>query len=348
MQSHLSELITRHEHALLARISGIGEDEAAAILGDPPAREPALARMWEKLDQNNREGTTRTVLAKWFLKDGASMGIVFHSLENPNRKFVLHNHDYFELSYVLSGSATHFLADDGQERLGTGDVVLLSPHVRHELRVEPGSCVVNLVILPDLLRRMLSSAFAEAGVVADYLVGYFDALVNVSDRLLWRAGAEADAVGALMEQLILELDARPPAYEAAASGYLTILFVLWARQYDAPRAEPEQARLLAQVVGYIADNYNTATLTSTAMKFGYSPTRLSRLLQASTGKGFAKIIVEYKLRHARRMLGATDLPVSRIARNVGFSSASYLTRVFREQMGLTPGEYRSNLAKDQH
>jgi AraC-like DNA-binding protein len=41
------------------------------------------------------------------------------------------------------------------------------------------------------------------------------------------------------------------------------------------------------------------------------------------------------------MLRETDLPIPLVADSSGYSSASYLTQVFRKEMGATPAKYRS-------
>jgi AraC family transcriptional regulator len=39
-------------------------------------------------------------------------------------------------------------------------------------------------------------------------------------------------------------------------------------------------------------------------------------------------------------LRKTDLPLSQIAQDVGFSSHGHFTQVFKQHMGLTPRQYR--------
>lgn len=50
---------------------------------------------------------------------------------------------------------------------------------------------------------------------------------------------------------------------------------------------------------------------------------------------------EARLRHAARLLEATDLPVERVAQASGFVSPFHFHRVFRERFGMPPGAYRS-------
>ncbi|WP_242596346.1 helix-turn-helix domain-containing protein [Enterococcus ureasiticus] len=47
-----------------------------------------------------------------------------------------------------------------------------------------------------------------------------------------------------------------------------------------------------------------------------------------------------KVEESCRLLHETDLPLYRIATEVGFADSSYFTRVFTKYLKVTPHEYR--------
>ena len=47
-----------------------------------------------------------------------------------------------------------------------------------------------------------------------------------------------------------------------------------------------------------------------------------------------------RLHKALELLRSTDLQISEIAYDVGFSDPSYFTRMFRQELGKAPGEVR--------
>ncbi len=71
-----------------------------------------------------------------------------------------------------------------------------------------------------------------------------------------------------------------------------------------------------------------------------TPTHLSRVTKAVTGKTVAEIIQDRVLLEAKRKLAFTDLPVSEIAYALSFSSPSYFTRFFAARMAETPKAFR--------
>ena len=59
-----------------------------------------------------------------------------------------------------------------------------------------------------------------------------------------------------------------------------------------------------------------------------------------TGRTLLAELRRVRLERARRLLQETDLSLSRVAGAAGYSSESYLTQVFRQELGQTPARYR--------
>jgi AraC-like DNA-binding protein len=72
---------------------------------------------------------------------------------------------------------------------------------------------------------------------------------------------------------------------------------------------------------------------------GVSPQRLTRLVQTYAGRGFNDLINRARIDRAKELLdqGRSALDV---ALEVGFADASYFTKIFRKQTGMTPSDYR--------
>ena len=60
----------------------------------------------------------------------------------------------------------------------------------------------------------------------------------------------------------------------------------------------------------------------------------------SDGQTLGEFLDDWRIRHAARLLGDTDDPISLIADSSGFSSRSHFNTLFREKYELTPSEYR--------
>jgi LacI family transcriptional regulator len=70
---------------------------------------------------------------------------------------------------------------------------------------------------------------------------------------------------------------------------------------------------------------------------------LEMRFKKAVGRTLRRELERVRLERARRLLLETDLPLPQVARAAGYSSASYLTEVFRKELGQTPARYRRHV-----
>ena len=71
-----------------------------------------------------------------------------------------------------------------------------------------------------------------------------------------------------------------------------------------------------------------------------SHSQLQRKLEAVTGYSPNRFIRMMRLAKAKEILQRPNTPISNIALECGFSYAGYFSRVFKQEMGVTPNEWR--------
>ncbi len=86
-------------------------------------------------------------------------------------------------------------------------------------------------------------------------------------------------------------------------------------------------------------------LKSLAAKLGISTSYLGQLIKTSTGKHFNDLLMEIRLEAVLNLLESKSVSIGEIAETTGFSSQSYLTRVFKKYYNASPAEYRMNNAE---
>ncbi|MDE6990403.1 MAG: response regulator [Lachnospiraceae bacterium] len=113
--------------------------------------------------------------------------------------------------------------------------------------------------------------------------------------------------------------------------------------------EEENDRETAPVekaVAYIRKNIHQNISRMDIADYIYmNPDYLSRLFKKEKNISLTDYIVQEKLKMASAMLRSTNLPVSVIASNIGYTNFSYFTQVFRKSYGMSPSEYRQNSQK---
>ncbi|WP_240633271.1 response regulator transcription factor [Paenibacillus montanisoli] len=73
-----------------------------------------------------------------------------------------------------------------------------------------------------------------------------------------------------------------------------------------------------------------------------NPAYLSRLFKKETGRNLIDYLIETKVNRAKLLLDTTDMTVSAIAQQVGYSNFSHFTRTFKKHTGVNPQEYRKH------
>ena len=71
-----------------------------------------------------------------------------------------------------------------------------------------------------------------------------------------------------------------------------------------------------------------------------SESQLNRKLKALSGKTAAPFIRSIRLQEARKLLQTTELNISEIAYDTGFSDPHYFSRSFSQEFGVAPSSFR--------
>lgn len=96
-------------------------------------------------------------------------------------------------------------------------------------------------------------------------------------------------------------------------------------------------QLNEEIERHISDeNFSVESLTDI---FNISRSHLQRKLKAIAGATPGDYLRNYRLRKACQLLLETDMRVNEVAYSVGFSTASYFTRVFQKAYGILPKEF---------
>ena len=72
----------------------------------------------------------------------------------------------------------------------------------------------------------------------------------------------------------------------------------------------------------------------------------SRMFKEVIGVNFSDYCNIIRIRLAEELLITTTLPVSEVAEKAGIGTQSYFSRLFRQQSGMSPTEYRVRFGLD--
>ncbi|MDL2232717.1 helix-turn-helix domain-containing protein [Ruminococcaceae bacterium OttesenSCG-928-L11] len=102
------------------------------------------------------------------------------------------------------------------------------------------------------------------------------------------------------------------------------------------------------VIAYIQQHHADSdfSVSSLADHFQMSISNFSHQFKALMNRNVSTYINEIRLETAKTLLASTDLPVNDIAGQLGYVQPSSFIRSFKKALGMTPGEYRSEAARE--
>ncbi|AOR30310.1 AraC family transcriptional regulator [Streptomyces fodineus] len=230
-------------------------------------------------------------------------------------------------------------------RAGAGELVVLAPGTSHRYTVAPGAerwrfwwahCQARPSWTPWLGPYAVSDGLYAVPSVPGALYGRIDAAFG---RMLADARGPADSAPREPDPVAVAHGSLARELARCALEEVVLLAVGGAR---APLSAPDDdARVRRAEELIAADPGAPHTVRSLAGSVALSPSRFAHLFTLRTGRSPMRALREARLRHAARLLEATDLTVERVAAASGFGSPFHFSRVFRERYGVPPGAYRT-------
>ena len=128
----------------------------------------------------------------------------------------------------------------------------------------------------------------------------------------------------------------------------THLFSMLRRSVDSQQDPKMEDAGQAALLSYVDNNYldSTLCLSAAADYMQTSIYTVSRIFKEATGMGFKEYITQKRLSYACHLLETSQIPVTQIASDCGFENANYFTTVFKNEYGIPPSKYRSNIGED--
>ena len=112
-------------------------------------------------------------------------------------------------------------------------------------------------------------------------------------------------------------------------------------QIEGENEEQDESLLVRKARILIGDYYNQGiTLEEIADKLGVSGEYLSTRLKKETGMTFTETMKKVRIERIKELLVSTSLKLNQIADQAGYSDPKYMSRIFKEETGMLPSEYR--------
>lgn len=105
--------------------------------------------------------------------------------------------------------------------------------------------------------------------------------------------------------------------------------------------EAATSDLVRKAQALIQEYYNQGiTLEEIARRLYVTEEYLSAQIRKETGQTFTEIIRQTRIGTIKKLLLESDLKLNQIAAMTGYTDPKYMSKVFREEVGMSPAEYR--------
>ena len=248
--------------------------------------------------------------------------VLVDSLHGAGLRVPRHEHEHAYLSVIRGGSFTEIYGR--RTRLPAPGVLLVNPPGEaHSERMDA---------------HPVSSLNIELGA------GWLRELFELGSPLDQPAAVRAEAIVPLGRRLLAEVT-RQDGDSALAVESLTwelLQVALGRRPFPVERVRPRWLRDVRDLIdGSLA---GPPALGSLAREAGVHPVHFAVVFRRFYGCSLGEYARRRRLDAARSRMADPDVPLSRIALELGFADQSHFTRTFKRFAGMTPGQYRTLLA----
>lgn len=110
----------------------------------------------------------------------------------------------------------------------------------------------------------------------------------------------------------------------------------------------EESRLTRNIVGYIEKNYMNCDLSlpTLSLAFNLSPTHIGRVFKKEKGVSLMDYVNSLRIERSKELLHRSDSKIYEVGEAVGFQTNHYFIKLFKEKIGVTPGEYKKYAQAD--
>ena len=257
-----------------------------------------------------------------------------------------HWHYEYELISVLKGSITVRYGSI-VSNMKEGDIIMVNSRTIHSIQAQEQ----NMVMFIQLGKELFSDSRKSSAVFNFYLdsvqnkippsCGY-NVIISQMAKIIHGIKTQDDD---LCKNKISSYRLRAEVYNLLADimDYVEhdVIFL------KGNETESEKLEDTMQCIDYIKDHLaDFDVLGDVCTKFNVSRKTLDRNMHSFVNMSSKEMLELLRLEKAKRLLSATNKTPSFIISECGFGSEKTFYRVFKEQTGVTPVEYRNNCKKN--
>lgn len=258
-----------------------------------------------------------------------------------------HWHPEIEIAVVLSGRVRCHISDMVIE-VGEGEGFFINSNTMHmetPIEGQPEPIMTTVVFMPEFIGDCGEDLIYKRYIrpmTADTAIRGF----KLSGQIPW----QEEILSRVRELFGLAQD-RSWGYELLLRNMIGQIWYTLAVNLRIGQSEalPQSSGLaesrIKEMLSFIHENYGSdITVEDIAAAANISKSECFRCFRSTISKKPIEYLNEYRLKKASELLISGDMPVTEICLACGFNHISYFGKMFRQQYGMTPRQFRTEAA----
>jgi AraC-like DNA-binding protein len=252
-----------------------------------------------------------------------------------------HSHNFWEIVLINGGHGMHCL-EGHSFPVSPGDVFLLQGHQKHYFHDLHDLELVNVLYDPKRLSLPENELRKLPGYSAMFMLEpQHRKHHRFSSRLHLKRLDLAPALQ-IVEKIEIACNEKDAGWEVTALTALQELIIYLSKCYiSADSPDAESLLRIANVIALLEkEHMNPLNLDDLAKIANMSKGNLIRVFRNATNQTPIEYLIDIRIQHAIELLCKTNLPVTEIAFQTGFSDSNYFSRHFRNKTNSSPKDFR--------
>lgn len=300
----------------------------------------------QKVDVLNEAGDKMADIREngweWFHYDNPDFQVQFRRNFIPAGTIIrdiksIHWHDDIELIYVLKG-ATHYEMAKETIKMKAGEGIFVNSRSLHLIHPDENEdCELLCLIFHPVI--MCTTQYVTDNYVKPIIDNKDIQYVHLNNKVSWQKQVLDDIAG--MERFCEE--------ERGHMKVMNYIFDLWEQLYDnlmdtcsvEDNKTNQDLSCIKNMIFYIHKNYrDKIKLTDICSAGNVGKSKCTVLFEKYYNVSPIEYVKNYRIEQGARLLTLSDMPITEIAYEIGFTDGSYFSKAFTEKVGITPIKYR--------
>jgi len=249
----------------------------------------------------------------------------------PFEPFGPHQHMRIEINFVKKGNCLLRLENESIS-FSENEMMIICSNVKHKFEAgAEGTTLMQLEFLPEIFTRFDSS---ENSIAKDLtpinIFSEANQLIKIVNNVrIMRA----------VQRIVNELNFKNKYYHYLVIMYYAELLILIYRHLDEAFLPIGSNESLKKAISYLRLNYhNDISMDDVSLKAGIGERYLRKLFAQHLNISPLEYLNQIRINKAIDLLKNTEFSVKEVCFMCGYKSPQYFSRVFKQQMGISPKE----------